>query len=305
MISGGRVWQQLQELFSSTTTHAVLVAPFIKTEVFEAVLAALPQTVDDIVCITRWSVMEIAAGVSDPEIVDIADKDGRPKVMLCHDLHAKIYIGDDRCLVGSANLTGKATGRVQPENFEVLVEVPANHAETRAILERIEATAVQATSELGASLREQANLFQKSDFHHGAVVVAEGPEQVHSWYPQTRAPERVYPEYRGRGTDYPRSIREAIVSDLAYLNLPPGLDLQAFTTEIKAKLRAIPEVQTLFANSRLNSSDLQQKITEHIDITDDEAKRAAENLAAWLEYFDEAHTVPVGAWEIRQGREHT
>lgn len=301
MTAPGRVWQQVEEVLSAASTCVTLVAPFIKTEIFEAALAAIPQNVSNIRCITRWSVMEIAAGVSDPEVINIAEQDGRPEIMLCHDLHAKLYLGDDRCLVGSANLTGKATGRVQPENLEVLVEVPAAHGEVQALLARIESRAVLATSELAVSLREQAKLLKESE-SHGVVVISDESEQESGWYPKTRAPQRLYSVYRGRGGSYPRHIREAIVTDLAYLDLPPGLDERSFAQEIKSRLRVMPEIRSLFTSSRLTSDDLEQKIAESTNVTEDETKRAAENLAAWLEYFDDVHTVP-GSWEIRQGRE--
>jgi hypothetical protein len=292
----------MADVLSNASPRVVLVAPFVKIEVFEAVLAAVPKKVDEVLCVTRWSVAEVAAGVSDPEIINIAEQDGRTRIVLCHDLHAKLFLGDDRCLVGSANLTGKATGRIEPENIELLVEVPATHPEVQRLLSRIDATAVPATSELATRIRNQANLFKDSDSQQ-PFVVAEEPAQSRHWYPATRAPGRLYPVYQGYDSEYPRDVLEGIVSDLTYLDLPPGLDESHFAIEIKARLHAMPEIQTLLSIGRLSSDDLQQVIAERAHVTKDEARRTAENIAAWLRYFDDVHTVPVGPWEIRRGRE--
>ena len=58
------IWQQIEQLLADAAREAILVAPFIKKETFQAALAAVPATVQHIRCVTRWSVAEVAAGVS-------------------------------------------------------------------------------------------------------------------------------------------------------------------------------------------------------------------------------------------------
>ena len=72
-----------------------------------------------------------SAGVSDPEIIEAAKSDERISIALRPSLHAKLYRADGRCLVSSANLTGKATGRVPNANVELSLKVPIDHPEVQ------------------------------------------------------------------------------------------------------------------------------------------------------------------------------
>ncbi|MGW2871322.1 phospholipase D family protein [Kitasatospora sp. NPDC001225] len=296
------VWRQIEQLLGSATDHVVLVAPFIKKEVFQATLDAVPAGVQKITCITRWSVAEVAAGVSDPEIAELAQRDGRATVLLCHNLHAKLYVADDHCLVGSANLTGKATGRVSAANVELLVEADVAHPEVQRVLAIFEGTTVPGTVELAAQIREQANLMQ-DDEDSPRVLVPGQEEQPTHWLPETRNPERLYRVYNGRHHQIGSDVLAGVLRDLAHLDIGPGLDEQAFGTAVLARLRAMPELHALTAAGRMNLGDAQADLVATGEFTGEQAQRAVETIAAWLHYFDDVHLVPIGPWEIRQGKE--
>jgi hypothetical protein len=248
--------------------------------------------------------MEVAAGVSDPEIAELAAVDGRISIQLCHDLHAKLYLADDRCLVGSANLTAKATGRRQPKNLEVLVEVSEAHPEVRQLLQEIQKTAVPATLELARQIRAQADILKEDEDCPKFVVVAEEAEEDRpAWRPETRAPHRLYPVYRGSPHDYVSEILAGVVRDLAYLDLPQGLSETDFSKAVLAELHAMPEVEELVTSGRLSMDDLQQRLMAADGATETQALRAAENICEWLKYFDEVRVVPTGPYELRHGRE--
>ncbi|RDG37991.1 phospholipase D family protein [Streptomyces corynorhini] len=298
------VWGQLHELLSSARERVVLVAPFIKKEVFAAAVAALGDRDVELLCVTRWGVMEIAAGVSDPEIAEIAERDPRVSIVLCHDLHAKVYVADERCLVGSANLTGRATGRRIPKNLELLVEVPVEHPEVQSVLEQIQQSAVPADAEMGRRLREQANLLAGDEDRPQVVVIADEAESIRTlWRPETRTPQRLYRVYRGLKCDFPSEILAGVVRDLAHLDVPPGLDETAFSRAVRTCLYGLPEVAALARKGSLNQVDLEQSILEADGCGEEVAQRAAENIAEWLKYFDEVRIVSTGPWEIRPGRE--
>ncbi|MDH6138457.1 hypothetical protein P3T35_000434 [Kitasatospora sp. GP30] len=296
------VWRQIEQLLSSAGEKVVLVAPFIKKEVFQAALAAIPACVRDITCVTRWSVAEVAAGVSDPEIAELAAADGRVTISLCHNLHAKLYSADDRCMVGSANLTGKATGRVPAPNIELLLEIPMDHPEVQRMFTAIDATAVPGTVDLARKIREQADLLQ-ADEDRPRVLVAGQDEQLEDWVPETRNPERLYRVYNGRHRNVGSDVLAGVLRDLACLDIAPGLEERAFGAAVLIRLRAMPEVRRLVEAGRLNMDDLQRELLVGGERSTEQAKRAAETVAEWLRYFDEVHLVPVGPWEIRQGRE--
>ncbi|MGA5427878.1 phospholipase D family protein [Streptomyces koyangensis] len=298
------VWGQLHELLSSASERVVLVAPFIKKEVFAAAVAALGDRDVELLCVTRWAVMEIAAGVSDPEIAEVAERDPRVSIVLCHDLHAKVYVADDRCLVGSANLTGRATGRRIPKNLEVLVEVPADHPEVRLVLDQVRRTAVPADAEMGRRLREQANLLANDEGWPDLVAVVDEVDSTPTrWRPETRMPARLSRVYRGLKCDFPHEILAGVVRDLAHLDISPGLDETAFSSAVRTRLYELAEVAALARTGSLNQVDLQRSIMEADGCEEEVAQRAAENIAEWLKYFDEVRIVQTGPWELMQGRE--
>jgi hypothetical protein len=249
-------------------------------------------------------VPEVAAGVSDPEIAEIAEADGRPHILLCHNLHAKLYIADDRCLIGSANLTGRATGRVPDANIELLLEADTTHPEVQRVLDAIGTTSLPASIDLARQIREQADLLRADEDAPQVLVAGEGPTRAR-WLPETRNPERLYRVYSGRYRNIGTDVLAGVLRDLAHLDVPPGLAEQAFGEAVLAGLRSMPEIRRLFEVGTLNLDDAKRDLAATGACTEEQAQRAVETIAQWLNYFDEVHLVPVGPWEIRQGREIT
>ncbi|OZV72161.1 hypothetical protein CA850_32615 [Micromonospora echinospora] len=295
-----RIWQQVRTLLNGATDHVRLIAPFIKLEVLRTVLAATPASVQRIDCVTRWSAAEVAAGVSDPEIIYLIQEDERLRVRLCHNLHAKLFLADTAGLVGSANLTRKAFGTTARHNLELLVEVDRDHPEVQHLLQRIDLTAVPATEEMAASVCEQAKLLQETE---GASIIVAG-EDVPSaaWYPVTRRPDHLYGAYTGKA-DASSAVRDGYVHDLAFLDVPLGLDEATFNEAVRQRLAAIHEVSRLLKGERLSNLDIQRSLSERIGLEDREARRVAETIAAWLKHFDHFY-MNVATWELRPGQEH-
>lgn len=303
-MTSDHVWRQISDLLAPARGRVALIAPFIKKEVFRAALAAITSPDVEILCVTRWSVLEVAAGVSDPEIAELAAQDGRVTILLCHDLHAKLYLADDRCLVGSANLTAKATGRRHPKNLELLIEAPTSHPEVQRLLEQIDGDGVPASLNLARQIREQAELLKQDEDRPALILVTgDADQQRTAWRPETRSPNRLYRVYRGAKHDYVSEILAGVIRDLAHLDVPPGLDEQAFSKAVRARLYEMPEVGQLVTEGRLSMADLQQQLLDADECTTPQAQRAAENIGEWLKYFGEVRVVPTGPWEIRQGRE--
>ncbi|MEU9240742.1 phospholipase D family protein [Streptomyces sp. NPDC048385] len=298
MTQPDHVWQQIADLMKGATTRVILVAPFIKKAVFEETLASVPASVEKIECVTRWTPAEVAAGVSDPEIIEAAERDERVQITLCPSLHAKIYVADDRCLVGSANLTGKATGRVPNANVELLLDVPLTHPEVQRVLSLIESRSAAATPVVAALVRQQAELLREERITSPAEG---GPAPL--WYPETRRPENVFALYSGR-TRFTSPVEAGIIQDLAMLDVPAGLAEHDFNAAVEARLHAIPELHKLLVGERLSNIELQKAIVERTGDPEDQARRTTETLAAWLQHFGRYYT-EVGSWELRPGREHT
>ncbi|MEV4738788.1 phospholipase D family protein [Streptomyces sp. NPDC049555] len=292
------VWRQIEGLLQRASQSVTLIAPFIKKPIFEAAIAAVPASVERIQCVTRWTPAEVAAGVSDPEIIELAESDERVRIDLCPALHAKVYLADHHCLVGSANLTGKATGRVSGSNFELLVEIATEHPEVQRVLEQVDAASSEATPEQAALVRRQAELLKVET----GSPQAEGAEvATPTWYPATRRPENLYSFYSGRGT-FASAVEAGIMRDLALLNIPVGLGEDDFNAAVRTGLHAIPELRKLQDGESLSNVELESAIALHSGVNDALARRRTENIAAWLRHFDSYYT-EVGTWEIRRGRE--
>ncbi|MEW1837427.1 phospholipase D family protein [Nonomuraea angiospora] len=298
MTEPAHIWRQIEELMTGAHGRVTLVAPFIKREVLAAALSAVPASVESIECITRWVPEEVAAEVSDPEIIELAEDDKRLRIALCPSLHAKLYLAGEHCLIGSANLTRKATGRARNPNIEILVEASAAHPEVGRVLTEIKACAIEATPHMAALVRRQAELLKE---HRPTAFDELRGEAQQVWYPVTRRPEAVYLYYCGRAR-VGRSVEAAILRDLAFLGVPAGLTEAEFSDWVENRLREIPALRALVEGDRLTNVELQHALQEQAGLTDEQAKRATETIAAWLRHFGRFYT-DVGTWEIRHGRE--
>ena len=116
---------ELSKLCTEANKELLLVAPFIKASVIERLLDKISPGVS-LKCITRWFPEEIVAGVSDLEVWNLIQNHDNSSLWLRPDLHAKYYRADNRCLIGSANLTGKALGWSHYPNLELLVTLSAD-----------------------------------------------------------------------------------------------------------------------------------------------------------------------------------
>src|SRR5579862_8242725 len=120
-----RIVDELENLCSSAHDELLLVAPFIKYTVL-ARLVDLTKPSVSVQIVTRWLPQDIKAGVTDIEVWDIVKVRRRTRLRLRQDLHAKYYRADDRCLIGSANLTLAALGLSAAPNLELLIDTDPN-----------------------------------------------------------------------------------------------------------------------------------------------------------------------------------
>ena len=130
--------ERLKALLAGAKQRVLLCAPFIKAKVLRTLLGVVAKGVD-VRIVTRWRAEEVATGVSDLEVFEVAGERLRTELLLLDDLHAKLYVADDKCLLGSANLTASALGWAEPGNIELLVPVSATDTDVSVLLKRLEA----------------------------------------------------------------------------------------------------------------------------------------------------------------------
>jgi len=296
-VSSSALWQRLLEHVGGAHERVVLIAPFVKQDIFKELLAAVPAAVQEITCVTRWSAAEIAAGVSDPEIYAIAAADGRAKVRLCPLLHAKIYVADTRALVGSANLTNSALGRIPMSNIEILINADPASADVADAINAVMDESVAATSSLAERLRAEADLLLAT---RGALLSEQEQSTPATWVPQTRDPSQLYPVYAGASVPAQKDLKQAVMNDLMNLGLAAGFSEQRFRRAVADRLRQMPGVESFASEGRVTSAVLEAAVTKMLSCSADEAKHRSATIAEWIQYFDKAVLVPVGEWELRR-----
>lgn len=232
---------RIRALFERADGEVAVIAPFIKVDALRSLLEVIPVGLH-LRCVTRWLPREIAAGVSDPEILDLLKVRGNFSLSLVDRLHAKLYIAGDRCLVGSANVTLSGLGEVgEGSNIEVLVESTINNPEIGATLEAIAQSERAATVSMARTVRYLADSLANS------ATPAVEPDV--SWFPRSRRPDQAYGFYAQSPNGFVRAADQVLLADLASSNLPPGLDEHEFKDAIRSLLAAIPPAKTLLEAS--------------------------------------------------------
>ena len=238
--------ERIKVLLAKAQHRVLLCSPFVKARVLETVLSMVPASVA-VRVVTRWRAREIAAGVSDLEVLDITNRRERTELMLLDDLHAKLYLADEECLVGSANLTAKALGWVEHSNVELLVSVTVTDENVAMLLRRLE-FAEPATFRHRSELEAEVALLAAE--HGPTRSLDEGSEVAEwsgcralAWLPRCAAPQKLYEIYRNTETTVVTDGTKADgVEDLRDLNIFPGLLEEEFVAIVKDGLRLMPAV---------------------------------------------------------------
>ena len=289
-------WRNLDarvgELVRGAEREVLLVAPFITRAAFQTVLERIPSTVR-VQVYTRWRVEEIAAGVSDPSILELLTARGDEDLRLCDELHVKLFVADGcRALVGSANITGAALGLSPRPNLELLHAVPFGSPASSLFLKYLKHRSRAATADEAADLIAKAEAFRKTMPPDAPLAPdAQGTAQSLSttWIPAFRSPDRLY-----RVAIDAEWLAQAGPSDPALrdlLTLQPTLDSgqAAFNESIRAALRAAPLLQALdaFLVSPQRFGALSQWLSQDFpDLSHSERQTAAQTLIRWITYFD-------------------
>lgn len=294
MVGTSAIFDEVADLLGGARREVQIVAPFVKEPMLRRLLDRVSDDVAQIRVVTRWSISEIAAGVSDPEIMALTTQDERISVRLCHRLHAKIFTADDRAIIGSANVTATALGLRDEPNIELIVAVAASHPSIVEVLTTLEGLCTPATPALAEALRSQADLYTAS--------AQERPEAMGpGWLPVTRSPERMFPAYSGADLDLPEAVLRGVVDDLAALDVPPGLSEDNFNEVVRRRLHSLPELSGLEQSGGMSGPTLERAIAERTSLPPERAQSAAQRLAAWITHFDNYLITPAGYWEIQRG----
>ena len=228
---------RIRALFENAEGGFSVIAPFIKIDALRSLIEVIPAG-SHLRCVSRWLPREIAAGVSDPEILDLLEVRGSFSLSLVDRLHAKLYIAGDRCLAGSANITLAGLGEGGGcGNIEILVETAIDDPGIAATIEEIDRAERPATRSMAQAARRLADSLATSAPPMGSPAAP--------WFPGSRRPERAYRFYMQPPSGYAGVADRVLLADLASSNIQPGLGEDEFQAAIRSLLAAIPIAETL------------------------------------------------------------
>lgn len=268
---------RIRALFSGAQGEVSIIAPFIKVGALISLLEVVPPDTH-LRCVTRWLPREVAAGVSDPEVLDVLEERGKFTLTLVDSLHAKLYIAGDDCLAGSSNVTLPGLGETSDGNIEVLVATTIQDPGVASTLGDIAEAERPATRALAEATRRLADSL--------AQPAAE-PGGEKPWFPHSRRPEHAFRLYSRPPTGFLVEADRVLLSDVAGSNVPPGLEQQGFRTEIRTLLATIPLAEALLDTTEdvtLTRADAQSHLDLHAvgDFSTNDLWLAFVN---WMAYF--------------------
>ena len=275
----GTQGDRIRALFENGGSRVTIISPFIKVNAIRSLLDVIPSHAH-LRCVTRWQPREIAAGVSDPEILEILEERGNFSLSLVDRLHAKLYTAGDRCLAGSANVTLAGLGEGSDgNNIEVLVETTVTDPGIAATLAEISQAERPATRMMAQTARRLADSISASMTPEVAV---EAP-----WFPTSRRPEDAYRFYAQPPSAYAGAADRILLADLANSNIQPGLEESEFQVAVRSLLASMPIAGT-FLQASEDTTLTRSEVGGYLEkIADDEFSPNDLWLAFvnWMAYF--------------------
>lgn len=300
-VGNGLAGSDLRDLCAGARHELVLTAPFIKVRALEEVLEHARLDVS-VTCITRWRPDEVASGVSDLEVFDTLTKRKGATLLLLPRLHAKYFRADERCLVGSANITARALGWISPPNIELLIEAPATHSRLAEFEHRAMSEGQLATAQLRSLMEAAAERIRHTSSAPSLVLASTegawhseshakaGPTEIiesSQWFPRLRQPSDLFLAYCGRTDELTASARESALHDLAALDPPRGLTPDAFGMVVGVALLQMPLVARIdaFVAEPRRFGAVRNLIAVETGLRGHEASAAWQATMRWLLYF--------------------
>ena len=281
--------QEIISLFGEARLSVLVVAPFVRSEALYKLLDNIPQGVK-VVVVTRWRPADIVAGASDLGVFDLVQS-SEAEMYLRNDLHAKMFANDEKCLIGSANVTLTALGWREPSNLELLTPVVRSLPHIVEFERELIAGSVLATQAKREHLEKVIEVFGEVDdvrstFHDEGSTEGQLPP---NWIPICRNPEELHSVYSD-GSDFSRPILTVMRQELRQLGIIPGLDEGGFRTWIAAAIVQTPLVNNVIARvesqGHVSEQWLRDLLSElGVDSKERRPRDVMETLKRWLSYF--------------------
>lgn len=265
------IGENLCKLFSQAKEEIVIVAPFIKRKAIEKLIENVPSIIP-IYCVTRWRPDEIALGVSDLDIWPLLQQRGNAKLKIYYNLHAKYYRADQKCIVGSANVTAAALGFSTRPNLELVVEVPSQHPVLQVFENQLSELAVDVNDQIYYDISIIVEQFKKQllpkqmlqTMDHSSTETNDlvTNAQTLIWWPKMRHPSDLYNVYINKVEELLDDSVKAGRDDLTALGIPINLTESMFHGYVASLLLQQPLVK--YINKYLDKPQRFGSMTEYL-----------------------------------------
>ena len=276
-------------LLGGACSSVLIVAPFIRSEALMLLLDSISSGVETVV-VTRWRPADLVAGASDLDVFELAESRNIP-LYLRHDLHAKFFASDDKCLVGSANVTQTALGWRTPANLELLTPVKRTSSHIVQFEKELLAGVVRATLVQRDYLRDLIETLRNVPQMKSTTGIDDTTTGLipSSWVPRSRNPEELYSVYCGN-RDVSRSVLQTMHQEIREIGTIPGMDEDNFKAWVAATISQTPiisrVIQQIEKEGHVTEGGLIELLAEvGVDTRMYRARDLLEVLRRWLTYF--------------------
>ena len=282
--------ERLKALLQRAQREVLLCAPFIKARVLETVLSAVEVSVF-VRIVTRWRAREVAVGVSDLAVFEIANDRPNTALHLLDDLHAKLYLADNSGLIGSANLTAPALGWAMRNNVEILTAVRRGDPDVERLLKHLD-IAVQATFAIRSAVEsEVATLTVPNRDESREMVEDSGNRRNLAWFPRCAAPDQLHAMYVNSETAaVVEGTRGDGLADLRDLHIPGGMLAADFSNAVRETLLLMPAFKRILDRVPRGVTDadgIGLVIEARPDLTQADAAHQWRIIRDWIAVFFE------------------
>lgn len=215
----------LLEVCKSASRSVFIASPFVKLDALRKVIAVLGPDVT-LTIVVRFLPADIAAGVTDAEIVQELIFRPRTRVLAHPRLHAKIYRADESVLVGSANLTHRGMGWCAGSNIEVLIDGKTS----MNIIQATEAALLQSSYELTPARVASVLANLPKEFNPRESDMPETDD----WIPSCSRPSALWDVYDSGDANILAATLDAAHRDLLKLDVPKGLTRDLFDQYVRS-----------------------------------------------------------------------
>lgn len=255
-------WARVIDVVSSANRHVLLAAPRIKFPVFEKIMNLIPDSVQNVDCITSWMPNNPNRQACDLKVFDLLANRKEARLWNCEQLHAKYIRSDDRCLIGSSNLTFQGFGLNPPRNFELQIEVPSHYPGLKEWETALFSRSHLVTARPSDEQIEESSLrsMQRSTQPWTWIKIPPTAIQNLYWIPLCPCPEKLFGVHAGSigKREMASSAYELAQRDLSALDPPAGCaNEKDFTSFIASRLMGLQFFIYIFSLSRSGISDYQ------------------------------------------------